>query len=211
MMTETNPQVPPVVIESHSIDSALRRREAILKAISKLKNAPTPEDFQISTNGSKYHPIDTLSKIVENEGTKKLIKLLKKRELRQIYISANCGPLNNDVQIHKTAMRKAIYSKIRETQDGCERFLKQCVDLDSLQLICNKLNISVPTNDRHQMIEEIMREINLMGMEVFYQCLNEVDPEVSTLLQSTTKMVRRRSTNLEAADNIISPQRTTES
>jgi hypothetical protein len=196
---------------SSSPNSTVRRREAILKAISKLKNAQTPEDFQISTNGSKYHPIDTLAKIVENEGTKKLIKLLKKRELRQIYRSANCGPLDNDVQIHKTAMRKAIYSKIRETAGGCERFLKQFVDLESLELICNKLNLPVSTHDKSKMIEEIMREINLMGMEVFYQCLQEVDPEVSNLLQSTTTIVRRRSGNLEGVQHVISPHTTTES
>jgi hypothetical protein len=210
-MSATNERTSfTTAIDTEPPDSIFRRREAILKAISKLKNAPTPEDFQLSTNGTKYHPIDTLSKIVENEGTKKLIKLLKKRELRQIYRSANCGPLGGDVQIHKTAMRKAIYSKIRETSGGCERFLKQCVDLDSLQLICSKLNLSVPTRDKHQMIEEIMREINLMGMEVFHQCLQEVDPEVSALLQSTAKIVRRRSSNLEAADDANSPQQTAE-
>jgi len=145
-----------------------------------------PQYLYTQTNPKELHPVDLLARVVETEGMRQLLTMTKKKDLQKMCEFAG---LNVDINDKRQVIKIILQTW---TDVGTKKFLKKNVSDAHLATICK--NLGIPTSSRPECVEQIIRKLNIIGLENFSKKSNRRERQKysGTNLQRST--IRKRST-----------------
>jgi len=166
-------------LKMSSFDTNVRDRRDISSAIVKtfaLTNE-VPQYLYTQTNPKELHPVDLLARVVETEGMRQLLTMTKKKDLQKMCEFAG---LNVDMNDKRQVIKIILQTW---TDVGTKKFLKKNVSDAHLATICK--NLGIPTSSRPECVEQIIRKLNIIGLENFSKKVT--DENVKNILEQTSK------------------------
>jgi len=137
----------------------------------------------------EMHPVDLLARVVEGEGIKQLLMVTRNKELQNMCEYAGLDFVVDDKQSNVATLLQA-WMDI-----GTKKFLKKNVSDANLTVICKNLGILQNESfDRSCCVEQIIRQLNIIGLENFSK--EVADENVKNILEQTSKV--NQQTELQA-------------